>query len=123
MMKENIPGTPVAAARISCLLLISLLWTGCATDDGYAHPIHGPTFNGTVQSIELQNHRLTLTPLKPAPPVVFVLEATTKFWKNGIPIKPEAVEAGQSVRIHYHESSDQFIAHHVYVEEPYAPEH
>ena len=122
-MKTIKPGTPVAAVTISCLLLISLLWTGCATEDGSSRPIHGPTFNGTVQSIDLQNHRLTVVPLKPAPPVIFVLEATTKFWKNGVLIRPDAVEPGHSVRIHYHESSDQFIAHHVYVQEPYAPEH
>ena len=122
-MKTNEPGTLVAAVTISCLLLISLLWTGCATEDGSSRPIHGPTFNGTVQSIDLQNHRLTVAPLKPAPPVVFVLEATMEFWKNGVPIRPDAVEPGHSVRIHYHESSGQLIVHHVYVQLPYATEH
>ena len=122
-MKKNKARTLIAVVTISCLQLISLLWTGCTTEDGSSRPIHGPTFNGTVQSIDLQNHRLTVVPLKPAPPVIFVLEATTKFWKNGVPIRPDAVERGHSVRIHYHESFDQFIAHHVYVQEPYAPEH
>ena len=122
-MKKNIRRTLVATVTISCLLLISLLWTGCTTENGSSRPIHGPTFNGIVLSIDLQNHRLTVVPLKPAPPVVFVLEATTKFWKNGVPIRPDAVESGRSVRIHYHESSGQLIVHHVYVQDPYATEH
>jgi len=112
-----------AISSLACVLLAGLLWSGCAASRSYPDPVHGLTFNGTVQSIDLQNHRLTLAPLKPSEPVVFVWDATTKFWQNGIPIRPDAVELGRSVRIHYHESSGQLVAHHVYVQVPYAPLH
>lgn len=110
-------------SSLACVLLAGLLWSGCAASRSYRGTVHGLTFNGTVQSIDLQNHRLTLAPPKASEPVVFVWDATTKFWQNGIPIRPDGVELGRSVRIHYHESSGQFVAHHVYVQVSYAPLH
>ena len=101
-------------------LLVSLLWAGCATRS-YPGPVHGLIFDGTVQSIDVQSHRLIMVPLKPSQPVEFGYEDTTKFWKNGIPIHADEVEPGRSVRVHYHMMSGQPVAHHVYVQVPYAP--
>ena len=112
-----------AISSLACVLLAGLLWSGCAASRSYPGPVHGLTFNGTVQSIDLQNHRLSVTPLTPGEPTVFVLEASTKFWKNDVPIRPESVELGRTVRVHYHESAWQVVAHHVYVQVPYAPLH
>jgi hypothetical protein len=62
-------------------------------------------------------------PLKPTQPLVFAWDDTTKFWKNGVPIHADEVEQGTSVRVHYHSASGQLVAHHVYVQVPYAPQH
>ncbi|MBI3427909.1 MAG: hypothetical protein HY011_33720 [Acidobacteria bacterium] len=113
------------------LAFAGLLWSGCASHRAYPGPIHGLSFNGTVQSIDLTNQSLTLLPLKPGEPVVFAWDRSTKFWKNGIPIRPDEVEPGKSVRVHFHPASgtqahfaaSQYIAHHVYVSVPYAPLH
>ena len=113
----------LAAASAAFLLLVGLLWTGCAASRSYPGPVHGLTFDGTVQSIDRQNHRLTLAPLKPSELAVFVWETITKFWQNEIPIRPESVEPGRTVRVHYHETAGQLVAHHVYVQAPYAPVH
>jgi len=103
---------------LAAALVVALAATGCAS-----HPAHGPIFNGTVRSVDLQNHLLTLAPLNQSASVVFLWETNTKFWKNGIPIKPAEVESGQSVRIHYHIGSCRAVAHHVYLQAPYAPAH
>ena len=81
--------------------------------------MHGLTFNGTVQSIDHQNHRLSLAPLKPGEPVVFLWGDSTKFWKHGEPIRPKSLEPTWPVPVHYHTSSGQLTAHHVYVQPPY----
>ena len=104
------------------VVLASFLLAGCATRS-YPGPIHGLTFDGTVQSIDLHNRWLMLLPLKPSQPVVFAWDASTKFWKNGVPIHPDEVESGRSVRVHYHTASGQLVAHHVYLQVPYAPMH
>ncbi len=116
-------GCPSVSCALASLSLFAFLLVGCATRRDYPGPIHGLTFNGTVQSIDLQNHRLSVTPLKPREPTVFVWEESTKFWKNGVPIRPEDLEPGTYVRVHYHESAGQMISHHVYVQVPYAPLH
>lgn len=113
------------------LLMAGLLWSGCASHRAYPGPIHGLSFDGTVQSIDLTNQSLTLLPLKPGEPVVFAWDRSTKFWKNGIPIRPQEVEPGRFVKVHFHPASDvqahfaasQYIAHHVYLTVPYAPLH
>lgn len=113
------------------LLMAALLWSGCASHRAYPGPIHGLSFDGVVQSIDLTNQSLTLLPLKPGESVVFAWDRSTKFWKNGIPIRPEEIEPGKSVKVHFHLASDtqahfaasQYIAHHVYVSVPYAPLH
>src|SRR5438093_7648644 len=85
----------------ACLPLVAGLWAGCAASRrSYPGPVHGLTFNGTVQSIDLQNHRLTVTPLKPGEPVVFLWDVSTKFWKSGIPIRIESLEPAWPVRVH-----------------------
>ena len=122
--------TGLTFEALTTLFVVSLLWAGCAARS-YPGPVHGLTFDGTVQSIDLTNQSLTLLPLKPAEPVVFAWNRNTKFWKNGIPIRPGEVERGVSVRVHFHTASateihfaaSQYVAHHVYVQVPYAPEH
>ena len=112
------------------VVLASLLLAGCATRS-YPGPIHGLTFDGTVQSIGLTNQSLTLSPLKPAQPVVFAWTRNTKFWKDGIPMRPDEVEPEVSPRIHFHLATasemhfaaSQYVAHDVYVQVPYAPQH
>jgi len=113
----------LAAGSLVCLLLATLVWGGCATQRTYPGPVHGLTFDGTIESMDLQNHRLVLVSLKPSEPIIFAWETTTKFWKNGVPIHPDEVEPGKSVRVHYHTVSGQVVAHHVYVRVPYAPQH
>ena len=105
------------------LLLVGLLWAGCAVSRPYPGPVHGLMFNGTVQCLDRQNHSLTLAPLKPGEAVVFLWEESTKFWKNGVPIRPESLEPNWPVRVHYHTSSGQRTAHHVYVQNAYPVVH
>lgn len=114
--------TALAFEVLASLGLASLLWAGCATQS-YPGPVHGLTFDGTLQSIDLKGHRLILVPLKPSQPVVFSYEEPTKFWKNEIPIRANEVESGRSVRIHYHAVLGQPVAHHVYLQVPNAAEH
>lgn len=114
---------PLGILSFACLLVASLLWAGCATSRNYPGPVHGLTFNGAVQSIDLKDHRLTVAPLKPGEPTVFVWETSTKFWKNGVPIRPESLEPTWPVRVHYHEHSGQLITHHVYVQAAYPVVH
>lgn len=108
---------------IICLLLLAALLAGCATSRNYPGPVHGPTFNGSITAIDLKEHRLTVAPLKPGEPVVFDWNASTRFWKNGVPIRPESLDATWPVRIHYHASSGQLVTHHVYVQAAYPVVH
>ncbi len=114
---------PAFAGRLIALALLNLLLAGCADSRGYPGPVHGLSLSGTIRSIDLQNHRLTLAPIKPGEPVVFVWESNTKFWQNGVPIQPESLERTWLVRVHYHMSSGQRVAHHVYVQTPYPMVH
>lgn len=122
MNAKRILTRPGSRLSFVCLLLFTALLTGCATSRNYPGAIHGLSFDGTIQSIDLQDRQFTVAPLKPSAPVVFVWESTTKFWKNGVPIRTDAVETGRNVRIHYHEESGRLVAHHVYVRVPYAHE-
>ena len=108
---------------IICLLMFAVLLAGCATSRDYPGPVHGQTFNGTIKSIDLKEHRLTVAPLKPGEPTVFLWENSTKFLKKGVPIKPDVLEPTWPVRIHYHTESGQATAHHVYVELTYPVVH
>ena len=105
--------------NIICLLFFAVLLAGCASSGGYPGPVHGLTFNGTIQSVDLKEHRLTVAPLIPGEPVVFLWDDSTKFWKKGDPIKADVLEPTWPVRVHYHTSSGQATAHHVYVELTY----
>ena len=114
----------VSRLSFACLLFFTALLVGCNTSRSYPGAIHGLSFDGTIQSIDLQGRQLTVAPLKPSAPVVLVFawESTTKFWKNDLPIRADALETGRNVRIHYHEESGRLVAHHVYVRAPYAHE-
>lgn len=101
------------------LMLFTVLFAGCATSREHPGPVHGQTFNGTVKSIDLKEHHLTVTPLKTGEPTVFVWGDSAKFWKKGVPIKPDVLEPTWPVRVHYHTVSGQPTAHHVYVELTY----
>ena len=114
---------PVGISGLIGLLVTGLFWAGCAASRSYSGPVHGLTFNGTVQSIDLQHHGLTVVPLRQSEPRVFLWESSTKFWKNGVPVRPDSVETGQSTRVHYHVTPSGPVAHHVYLQVPYAPLH
>lgn len=69
-----------ATGKALCALgLASVLWAGCAARS-YPGPVHGLTFDGTVQSIDLTNLSLMLAPLKPVEPVVFAWNRTTNHF-------------------------------------------
>jgi hypothetical protein len=104
---------------IICLLLLAVLLAGCTTSRNYPGPVHGLTFNGSIKSIDLKESRLTVAPLKAGEPAVFAWDDDTKFWKKGDPIKADVLEITWPVRIHYHESSGRYTAHHVYVDLTY----
>ncbi len=108
------------STALGLLLIVAALAAGCASRN-YPGPVHGLTFDGTLQSIDPQKHQLVLVPLRPGEPVVFTYDSTTRFWKNEIPIRAEEMEAGRSVRVHYHRASGRLVAHHVYIQIPYAP--
>ena len=112
-----------ASVTLVSLLLFTVLWTGCTTAKDYPGPIHGLAFNGTIKSIDLTEHRLTVAPLKAGEPTVFRWNDSTKFWKKGVPIKAESLEPAWPVRVHYHTASGQATAHHVYVELSYPVVH
>jgi hypothetical protein len=103
--------------------LAAVFLMGCSTSRNYPGPVHGLTFDGTVQSNDIQKHRLTVVPLKSGEPVVFLWDNSTKFWKTGIRIDPESIERSWPVRIHYHETDGQLVAHHVYVQTSYPAVH
>ena len=105
--------------NIICLLLLAALLAGCVSSRNYPGPVHGLTFNGSIKSIDLKESRLTVVPLKAGEPVVFAWDTATKFWKKGDPIKADVLEISWPVRIHYHATSGQYTAHHVYVDLTY----
>lgn len=109
----------VPGLSITCLLPFAVLLAGCATSRSYPGPVHGQTFNGTIQSIDLNEHLLTVAPLKVGEPTVFRWYDNTKFWKKGVPIKADVLEPTWPVRVHYHTASGQAAAHHVYVDLTY----
>src|SRR5713226_1100247 len=84
MRDQNETRPLLGAGALLCLLLAAMLTAGCASRN-YPAPVHGPTCDGTVQAIDLLNHRLTTAPLKPGQPLTSTYDASTKFWKNGIP--------------------------------------
>ena len=113
----------VSRLSFACLSLFIALLMGCVTSRNYPGPVRRPTFNGTVQSIDIQNHRLAVAPLKPGEPVVFVWDDSTKFCKKGVPIKADVLEPTWPVRVHYHTAFGRATAHHVYVELTYPVVH
>lgn len=112
------PKVSIPVGIINSLLLITLVFAGCATSKDYPGPVHGLTFNGVVQSIDVKKHRLTVAPLKEGDPVLFVWEDDTKFYWNEDIIRPERMEVGRHVRIHYHIADNYSVAHHVYILAP-----
>ena len=123
MMRSTVAFSLIRTDTLVGLVLLSLLLASCADSRAYPGPVHGLTFNGTIHSIDLQNHRLTLMPLKPGDPVLFLWERNTKFWQGSVPIEPESLERNWLVRVHYHISSGESVAHHVFVQTPYPAVH
>jgi len=89
---------------------------GCAGPRTSSDPAHGPTFNGTVQSIDLADRRLTVAPLKVSPAVVFLWNHDSKFWVNGVRIEPRQLQAGDVVRIHYFPDAEPKTVQHLYLQ-------
>ena len=123
MMRSTVAFSLVGTNGLVGLALLSLLLTSCADSRPYPGPVHGLSFSGTILSVDLQDRRLTLAPLKAGEPVVFLWERSTKFWQGGVPIEPESLERTWLVRVHYHISSGQRVAHHIYVQTPYPMVH
>lgn len=96
--------------------LVIVFATGCST--GSRKASHGPTFNGTIQTVDLATHLLTVAPLKSgSAPIVFQWDNRSRFWANGgLPIEPRLLEARDSVRIHYQADSTPWMVQHLYLE-------
>jgi hypothetical protein len=107
----KVAGAALAGLSLGCLLLVS---AGCAGPRD-STPVHGPTFNGAVQSVDNVNHRLTIAPLKAAPPVVFLWNDESRFWANGLRIEPTRLESGDVVRIHFRSDSEPKTIQHLYL--------
>lgn len=104
------------AAIATSVLVIIFFATGCST--GSQKASHGPTFNGTIQTVDLATHLLTVAPLKPgSAPIVFQWDDRSRFWADGgLPIEPRLLEARDSVRIHYQADSTPWMVQHLYLE-------
>lgn len=104
------------AAIATSALLIVFFATGCST--GSRKASHGPTFNGTIQTVDISSHSLTVAPLNPgSAPIVFQWDDRSRFWANrGLPIEPRLLEPRDSVRIHYHADSNPWTVQHLYLE-------
>lgn len=105
-----------------CLLLFSavglaaliLLSQGCASGS-WKNP-HGLAFNGTIQSVEIEAHRLTVAPLKAGEPLVFSWDEHSRFYANGIRVDPPFLQTRDAVRIHYHADAGQWTVQHLYLQ-------
>jgi hypothetical protein len=113
---------PARIVGLSLSLFVVML-LGCTTSRNYPGPVHGLTFNGYIKAVDLHQRRLTVQPLKSSDPVVFLWDEDTRFWKKGVPIKADVLEISWPVRIHYHTSSVEYRAHHVYVDLAYPAVH
>jgi hypothetical protein len=105
----------LAAVATSALVIIFFA-VGCST--GSWKTSHGPSFNGTIQTVDLASHLLTVAPLKSgSAPMVFRWDDRSRFWANGgLRIEPQLLEARDSVRIHYQADTTPWIVQHLYLE-------
>lgn len=97
-------------------LVILFFAAGCSTNSWKAS--HGPTFNGTIQTVDVVSHLLTVAPLKSGPaPIAFQWNDRSRLWANGgLPIEPRLLEPRDSVRIHYRTNSGQWTIQHLYLQ-------
>jgi len=95
-------------------LLAAMLLVGCASGP-WKNP-HGPTFNGTIQSSDIEARRLTVAPLKAGDAVIFTWNADSRFWANGLRVDPSFLQARDGVRIHYRTNSGQWTIQHLYLQ-------
>ena len=104
------------AAIAASALVIIFVAAGCST--GSWKTTHGPAFNGTIQSVDISSHSLTVAALNPgSAPIVFQWDNRSRFWANrGLPIEPRLLEARDSVRIHYQADTTPWIVQHLYLE-------
>jgi hypothetical protein len=104
------------AAITTSALVIFPIAAGCSTSSWKT--AHGPAFNGTIQTVDVASHLLTVAPLKPdSTPIVFQWDNRSRFWANGgLPIEPTLLEPRDNVRIHYHADSKPWTIQHLYLE-------
>ena len=97
-------------------IAVLLLAGGCAATHNASNPVHGPTFNGTVQGVDIATYRLTIAPLKESPPVIFLWNQDSKFWATGLRIEPRQLQTGDLVRIHFIPDSEPKTVQHLYLQ-------
>lgn len=104
------------AAIATSALVIIFVAAGCST--GSRKASHGATYNGTIQTVDISSHSLTVAPLNPgSAPIVFQWDNRSRFWANGgLRIEPQFLETRDSVRIHYHADTTPWIVQHLYLE-------
>jgi hypothetical protein len=96
------------------LIAAMFLAQGCVSG-AWKNP-HGPTFNGTIQSSDIEAHRLTVAPLKPGEAIVFTWDERSRFWANGLRVEPTFLQARDTVRIHYQTNSGHWTVQHLYLQ-------
>jgi hypothetical protein len=95
-------------------VVLMVLLQGCAS--GAWKSPRGPTFNGTVQSVDVAGRRLAIAPLKEGDAVVFAWDERSRFWANGLRVDPSFLQARDSIRIHYRTNSGQWTIQHLYLQ-------
>jgi hypothetical protein len=104
------------AAIAASALVIFFITAGCSTNSWKAS--HGPAFNGTIQTVDVSSHLLTVAPLKPdSAPITFQWDDRSRFWATGgLRIEPRLLEPRDNVRIHYRTDSKPWTIQHLYLE-------
>ena len=103
----------IAGAGLATAVL--LLVNGCATGSGAGSP--GALLNGTIQTTEESNHRLTVAPLRLASaPMPLQWDDRSRFWANGFRVDPTFLQTGDIVRIHYGTNSGAWTVRHLYLQ-------
>ena len=101
-------------SRLGLLGFVLMCAAGCA-GKGWTNP-HEPAFDGSVESVDLRERRLTLAPLKAGASVVFAWDGNSRFWANGLRIDPTFLQARDIVRVHYWDSTGQQTIQHLYLQ-------
>lgn len=93
------------------LVLAAILALGY-TRRNYHNPVHrGLIADGIIQFVD--DERCVLAPINPGQPVLFFYNSMTKFRQSGLPAKPDNLEAGKSVRVHYHLENNRLVAEQI----------